>query len=78
MAKRFKRSEVTDIRIVDRKLPSGQFQSTVHIKARGYWFRDIRYPEEQSGHYDRKAIIDEFIAFQDHYRLCEEPGGFAD
>jgi hypothetical protein len=74
---RIKRSEVTEIRIVDRKLPDGRFESTAYIRARGHWYRDTRYPETHDGRYDRKAIIDEFIAFQDTYAPCDEPRGFA-
>lgn len=74
---RLKAADVEEIRIVDRQLEDGRFESTAYIKARGEWYKDTRYPagEDRDGKYDRAAIISEFIAFQDIYDKCEDPGG---
>jgi hypothetical protein len=70
--RRLKHSEVEEIRIVDRCLGGNTFQSACYIRARGVWFRDVRFPAE-IGDYDRESIIKEFIAFQSLYERLDGP-----
>lgn len=74
----FKRSDVEEIRLIDRHLEDGTFESTCYIKARGQWFKETRHPivEHQPGEYRREDIISEFLNFQFSYTPCGEPGGF--
>jgi hypothetical protein len=72
-----KRSEVEQLRLFDRILENGRFESRCYVKARGMWFKDTRFQasDARAKAYNREAIIKDFLASQPIYQRCDEPCG---
>ncbi len=64
---RIDRREIEEIRIIDRRLEDGSFQSTCCIKVRGSWFSDTRSPACLGADYTRDEIIEEFLTFREFF-----------